>query len=611
MANRADRMLQSFQVGFGAGQAIGKRVRENRKEGAIADAYDASKAPEIIPGEDTQQNTMLREQTGGIPTPGEDQATTQAFQADAAQFEATPKTTAFDHYRWAQEQRGKLAKAGVKPDEIDTLIANQNKARLARGAELGELAAQQLEAGDLEGARENLMLSNANYGTGKGITPTIVDGQLYAAFYDEDTGKATTPPIPITPDILRKQMRYLADPMAAAAHDIAINADMRAEEEHDMDQKYADDKNLAGIMKDSAMANHYNQKTALDRVKFEQKMSSGSGKYGWESGEALQKRLGALEDSLYKNVDKGTGSDTFNSLLEAGKAHMVLDHSANILKANPKMNNQQAIDAGTELSALVYGAALPEERGLWKDLWTPEQLKTVEQQAADARGLLASMVDINDKTGIAVLTLPSGKRMIAPPGILKDQGVDYVRMSDYRPFPGGASAQYYTNLASSKGQEQIQVNIPKDSRMYREQVPGSTSVAVGAGAGAGGGNGVTAGKVYPPPIPDPYAEEAPAAPTSPRVPKANPGGAVPENLSVGPRQGIPLAAPVVGSVQQPGSTQQAQQNAMYQVIDQVTARIARGGDPTPQEANYLMNTPGAMRELSPMQQRAVQRAAGQ
>jgi len=546
MANRADRMLKTFQVGFGAGQAIGKRIDETGKRQAISEAYDTSKAPTITEGQETEQGADLRAQTAGIPSPGEDPSITKAFQADQQQFQVSPTTTAFDHYRWAQDQRGKMAAAGVKSEEIDTIIANQNKARLARGAEEGELAAQAMEAGDLETAQRHLMLSNANYGTGKSVTPSIVDGQLYAAWSDEDTGKATTPPIPMSPENIRNQMRYLADPSAAAAHDLAINADMRAEETHEMDMRYGDDKNLAGLMKDTATANYYNAKTQMDRVKFNTKMSSGSGKYGWESGEALQKRLGGLEDSLYKNLEKGTGSATFTALQEVGKSHMVLDHSANILKANPTMNNQQAIDAGAELATIMHAASLPEPTSFLKDIFSPKEIKSIEEQGANMRDVVANMIDVNDETGIATLTLPSGKQMIAPPGMMANSGIDYVKMSDYRPYPGGSNYNSYISLMESKGQDQVMVQIPekgaapvKGSRLYEEPGAGSSSAVVSGGGGIPGGGGGANTTIQPPPRGVPEPAPAPAA-ASPRVPKADPTGAVPANLSTG---AIPSAAP--------------------------------------------------------------------
>ena len=307
---------------------------------------------------------------------------------------------------------------------------------------------------------------------------------------------------------------------------------------------------MTGIAKDAEQLNLYRAQTAFTRLKGLQQLTSGATKHGWESQEAMVKRMDGLEKSIYKAVEGGTTTPQFQELIDAGAANMVLDHSARILKTNPNMTNQQAIDTGTELAAIMWAAQQPEPTSLWRDMLGLKKEDPTPETLQDA---LAAISYKDDETGIRVMSLPgSGKAFVAPEGIFFDEGVPVVNFSDYTPMPGGA---LYNQIVAGLGGGTPRVDVDLSGSKRLSRGPGDQGGGVVGQAGVATGGIPTGGTTrLPHPGTKPPPAEAPAGPTSTR-PAITTDGADPTQLSIEGYEQPGAAAPIWQAVptgQQPG-----------------------------------------------------------
>jgi len=201
MANRADRMVDLFRTGFGAGQALGSRLDKNAERSANQEYQEAKSAIPAPYAGQTEQDKMLQEQTMGeaIPvSPGAANAqqeldTNQAFQQDASQMGTQSKgayaETMSSYSARVRDAKNKMSK-WMSPKELQEFDEGEAKSAVTKFKQGTFELAQMIEMG--ADAQTIADTANKSYGSipngTMGIASVGPDGTPIMTFMSESTG---------------------------------------------------------------------------------------------------------------------------------------------------------------------------------------------------------------------------------------------------------------------------------------------------------------------------------------------------------------------------------------------------------------------------------------
>jgi len=606
MANRADRMLKTFETGFGAGQAIGKRMWEGRKETALSEAEEAQTGIKPQYKAPTAGETGAPALPAGIPAQGQQGSQLGEQWMSDEQYTLTGRQEFGNDLLASRKRRQQtLTEAAkyLKPSEMESLEKRYNTKQKDDYRMGLSTAAAMLKANADPGAlAEHLTNTWALNPTGTSGVASVIDGEVVMSFFDENTGevKGTVPMN--DPDFLMKQAAAFDDPQWAKNFDITERKMTDAEERTDILM----DNHMLNVEKEGNDVAYKQYNTARQALADDQSARNSVATAWAKQDKKVKSRAEAVDKRVSSHMKDGQDQDgvpynTFgNRMGFHATATGIGVMNPGMMGAQPLVATQEILSIQQQVAEDIMQASGGDERyeDWQRGMPIPQELLTQSYQAMLATKdnpnapIRQEMGKDGKPTGQVYYQMGNEKVYLPPIVTGNGQPMSHIGMI-YKATDGGG---IYSEAEKANMRNVVNQGVSGQAPGGPAPAPRTTTVG-----------GVSGGGVPAPPSsqsaqPAPQQVGAPAA-AAPAQAQGVPAPAGPGSAPMGPPSH--LARPQQAMPDAP------RMKATQQVVDMIEGNIARGIDPSPQMITYIMNTPGAFVSLSPVAQQEVKRVSGQ
>ena len=182
---------QNLLTGYQIGSNMRSRLDTRKKQKGMRSALEGIEEPRM----QTEQEAMLEEQTAGV-----DEQDAQSW-----------RPTAADWGNMRTQGAQKILDSGGSLEDVERYQAFVDQKQKTGIEKYSNLAATALEKGDIDAAAKYMDVGYGYMDDGVLLQTANVDGQLMAFPKDEKTGELLDKPIPVTPEMIRRQAQAFTD----------------------------------------------------------------------------------------------------------------------------------------------------------------------------------------------------------------------------------------------------------------------------------------------------------------------------------------------------------------------------------------------------------------